>query len=87
MSSTPPEADMVVTLADFEGPSNASAGGAVTIYLERTPSGHKVDGCELIDLTTEGTMRRRLCPGRWSWLMQDHGLVQLSRLVSEEELD
>ena len=87
MSSPPPKAELVVTLVDLGSPSDASAGGVVTICLERIPCAHRIDGCELIDLTTEGTMRRRLSAGRWSLLMQDHGLVQLSRLVSEEELD
>ena len=83
----PPEAGGVLTLVDVESPSGVSAGGVVTIYLERIPCAHRVDGCEVIDLTTEGTMQRRLSAGRWSLLMQDHGLVQLSRLVGEEELD
>ena len=87
MISSPPEGDIIALLADSESSGYASAGNAVTIHLERIPSEYRVDGCEVIDLTTEWTTRRRLSAGRWSLLMQDHGLVQLSRLVGEEELD
>ena len=52
----------------------ADAGGTSRVISDRIPSVLRVDGKDVIDLTAEYTTQRRLPIGRWSWLLQGHGL-------------